>query len=127
MGTQLLFYETAVQVSSEKHRDWSIKKGTDYTFAQHVNAVPLTGVEFSKAAAEYAIVFTGTAEAVMPAVILGVQKKQNLYLNPDGTWQAKYVPSCHSVPWRTDLRIFTGDDSTPCDRHAEGVFCRRFG
>ena len=93
MGTQLLFYETAVQVSSEKHRDWSIKKGTDYSFAQHVNAVPLTGVEFAKAAAEYAIVFTGTAEAVMPAVILGMQNKQNLYLNPDGTWQAKYVPA----------------------------------
>ncbi len=93
MGTQLLFYETAVQLSSERHRDWSIKKGTDYTFAQHVNAVPLTAVEFANAAREYAIVFTGTAEQVMPAVILGVQNKQNLYLKADGTWQAKYIPA----------------------------------
>jgi len=93
MATQLLFYETAVQVSSDRHRDWSIKKVTDYSFAQHVNAVPLTAVEFAKAATEYAIVFTGTAEHVMPAVILGVKNKQNLYLNADGTWQAKYVPA----------------------------------
>lgn len=93
MGTQLLFYETAVPVNSERHREWSIKKGADYSFTKHVNAVPLTAVEFGKAAAEYAIVFTKAGESVMPAVILGVQQKQNLYLNPDGSWQAKYVPA----------------------------------
>lgn len=93
MATQLLFYETAVQLSNEQHRDWSIKKGTDYSFAKNVNAVPLTAIEFAKAAAEYAIVFTGTAENVMPAVILGVQNNQNLYLDSDGTWKAKYIPA----------------------------------
>ena len=69
MSTQLLFYETTEQVSSERHRDWSVKKGTDYSFAKQANAVPLTTVEFAKAAAEYAIVFTGTGDHVMPAVI----------------------------------------------------------
>ena len=93
MATQLLFYETAVQLSREKHRDWSIKKASDYSFAKNVNAVPLTAIEFAKAAAEYAIVFAGTEENVMPAVILGIQNNQNLYLNSDGTWQAKYIPA----------------------------------
>ena len=93
MSTQLLIYEKAVTVTNQRHRDWSIKKGTDYTFAKHVNAVPLTAVEFSAAAAEYAIVFTGTAEANMPAVILGMRDRQNLYLNEDGTWRAKYLPA----------------------------------
>jgi len=93
MSTQLLIYEKAVPVTNQRHRDWSIKKGADYTFAQHVNAVPLTAVEFSAAAAEYAIVFTGTAEALMPAVILGMRDRQNLYLNEDGSWRAKYLPA----------------------------------
>jgi hypothetical protein len=93
MSTQLLIYEKAVTVTNQRHRDWSIKKGTDYTFAKHVNAVPLTAVEFAAAAAEYAIVFTGTAETIMPAVILGMRDRQNLYLNEDGSWRAKYLPA----------------------------------
>lgn len=93
MSTQLLIYEKAVPVTSQGHRDWSIKKGTDCTFAKHVNAVPLTAVEFAPAAGEYAIVFTGTAEAIMPAVILGMRDRQNLYVNEDGSWRAKYLPA----------------------------------
>jgi len=93
MSTQLLIYENAVPVSIQRHRDWSVKKGTDYSFARSVNAVPLVTVEFAPAAAEYAIVFTGTAEAMMPAVILGMRDRQNLYLKDDGSWQANHVPA----------------------------------
>jgi len=93
MSTQLLIYEKAVPVTSQRHRDWSIKKGTDCTFAKHVNAVPLMAVEFGPAAVEYAIVFTGTGEAIMPAVILGIRDRQNVYVAEDGNWQAKYLPA----------------------------------
>ncbi len=93
MSTQLLMYEKAVPVTNQRHRDWSVKKGADYTFANHVNAVPLTAVEFSAAASEYAIVFTGMGEAIMPAVILGMRDRQNLFLNEDGSWRAKYLPA----------------------------------
>lgn len=93
MSTQLLIYEKAVPVTNQRHRDWLVKKGTDYSFARHVNAVPLVAVEFAQAAAEYAIVFTGTAEAMVPAVILGMQERQNLYLKDDGSWHAKYLPA----------------------------------
>ena len=93
MSTQLLIYEKAAPVTNQRHRDWSIKKGSDCTFAKHVNAVPLTAVEFAAAALEYAIVFTGAAEAIMPSVILGMRDRQNLYLNEDGSWRAKYLPA----------------------------------
>ena len=46
MSMQLLIYEKAAPVTNQRHRDWSIKKGADCTFAKHVNAVPLTAVEF---------------------------------------------------------------------------------
>lgn len=93
MSTQLLIYEKVEPVTNQRHREWSLKKSTDCTFAKHVNAVPLTAVEFSAASAEYAIVFTGTAGAYMPTVILGMRDRQNLYVNEDGSWRAKYLPA----------------------------------
>jgi hypothetical protein len=93
MATQLLIYETAVPVSAARHRDASVEVGADYAFARSVNSVPLMAVEFPHAAAEYAIVFAGGPDAVMPAVILGIRDKENLYLTPQQGWAAKYVPA----------------------------------
>ena len=50
-------------------------------------------IEFPQAAADYAIVFAGAKEAVMPAVILGLRGNENLYISNDGTWDAKYIPA----------------------------------
>jgi len=93
MTTQQLFYESAVPVSPQRHGKWSLEPANDYTFTKRVNSVPLMAVEFPNAAAEYAIVFSGTKEAVIPAVILGMRRDQNLYLTESGGWQAKYVPA----------------------------------
>ncbi|MDJ0863875.1 MAG: SapC family protein [Gammaproteobacteria bacterium] len=93
MSTQLLIYERAVQVNKNRHLEWSVKTGTDYAFVRHVNSVPLMAVEFPNAATEYAIVFAGTEEAVMPTIILGVHDKENLYVTEAGGWEAKYIPA----------------------------------
>ena len=93
MATQLLIYETAVPVSAARHRDACVEVGTDYAFTRSINSVPLMAVEFPHAAAEYAIVFAGAEDAVMPAVILGVRGNENLYLTPQNGWAAKYVPA----------------------------------
>jgi hypothetical protein len=50
-------------------------------------------VEFPFASGDYAIVFAQTGETVMPVVILGARKEQNLYIGADGRWQAGYVPA----------------------------------
>jgi len=93
MSTQLLIYERAVQLSSQRHKGWSVKTGSDYAFARQVNSVPLVAVEFPHAAAEYSIVFAGTDEAMMPIVILGMRDNENLYLNETNGWKAKYIPA----------------------------------
>ena len=93
MATQLLIYETAVPVSAARHRDASVEVGSDYAFARNVNSVPLMAVEFPHAAPEYAIVFAGAKDEVMPAVILGVRGNENLYLTAQGKWSAKYIPA----------------------------------
>ena len=93
MTKQLLIYEKAVPLTTQRHGDWSVKAGTSYEFAKDVNAVPLTAVEFASAASEYTIVFTQAGDDVMPAVILGMRDGENLYLADDGTWEARYVPA----------------------------------
>ncbi|RVC45277.1 multidrug transporter [Mesorhizobium sp. M4B.F.Ca.ET.088.02.2.1] len=70
-----------------------MKTGHSYAFARNVNSVPVTAVEFAQAAAEYPIVFAGTEQSIMPAVILGVKQTENLYVDKDGNWSGKYVPA----------------------------------
>ncbi len=91
--TQLLFYENAVPVSSERHRNWSVKTGSLYTFAAKVNSVPLTAIEFGQASIEYPIVFSGTEEVIMPCTILGASAAKNVFVQEDGSWSGKYVPA----------------------------------
>lgn len=93
MSSQLLIYERAVPVSAARHGQWSVEVGADYGFSRSVNSVPLMAVEFPNAASEYAVVFSGTAEACIPAVILGMRAEENLYLTEQGGWKAKYIPA----------------------------------
>ena len=91
--TQLLFYESAVPVSSERHRNMSVKTGASYRFAAKVNSVPLTAIEFGHAAFEYPIVFSGTDEVIVPCAILGATAANNVFVQDDGSWGGKYVPA----------------------------------
>lgn len=93
MAKQLLIYESAVPVSASRHANVSVEASDSYAFSAGVNAVPLMAVEFPRASAEYAIVFTAQGDDVMPAVVLGVRNEQNLYLSPDARWKADYIPA----------------------------------
>jgi SapC len=93
VSKQLLIYETAVPITPARHGKQSVEVGGNYAFSAGVNAVPLMAVEILRAATEYAVVFTSVGDDVMPAVVLGVKGDQNLYLGPDGHWNAKYIPA----------------------------------
>ena len=90
---QQLIYETAVPVSSGRHAKVSVDGRDNYSFCRHINSAPLTVVEFPFAAGEYAIVFAQNGDSVMPVVILGARKDQNLFVGDDGRWLAAYVPA----------------------------------
>lgn len=94
MTTQQLFYQTAVPVSAGRHGKCSVDTGGNFSFARQANSVPLMAVEFPQAATEYAVVFAEIGpDELMPFVILGARRDENLYLNADGGWQAQYVPA----------------------------------
>lgn len=93
MSKQLLIYKSAAPISSARHKDHAVEPVGGYGFSAGINAVPLTAVEFLPAASEYAVVFTIAGEEVTPAVVLGIKADENLYLNSDSTWKARYVPA----------------------------------
>ena len=76
----MLFYEQARPVNAERHRDWSITAVDDFAFAREANAVPLTSVEFSKAAASFPVVFAGQGQRVAPLALLGFEDGQNVFV-----------------------------------------------
>jgi hypothetical protein len=93
MTPQLLIYQAAAAVSPARHGDVSVERNGRYGFSAKVNAVPLLGSEFSAAAGEYAIVFAGEGDALMPSVVLGFRGQHNAYLDSDAGWRAKYIPA----------------------------------
>jgi len=93
LATQLLFYSNAVPVNKARHADLSVKSGKDFAFARLVNSVPLLTVEFLRAAPEYAVVFAGDGENIIPVAILGAEAERNAFVNDDGSWDGKYVPA----------------------------------
>src|SRR5690606_25699494 len=90
---QLMIYERAVPVSSERHRDWSVETGVNYGFARELNSVPLLATEFGPAATEYAVVFAGDEQAVLPAAILGMRAGENSHVDSSGAWTGGYIPA----------------------------------
>lgn len=92
MAKQLLIYDEAKPVT-DRHREWSVRAGTDYLFAKEINSVPLTAVEFGPAAVDYPIVFAGNDEQIMPLAVMGMRADQNLFIADDGAVTASYVPA----------------------------------
>ncbi len=93
MSKQLLIYERAVPVTRQRHGSWSVKAGASFDFARGVNSVPLMVAEFPNSAAEYAIVFGGAADEIIPVALLGIRDNENLYVSESGSWSGSYVPA----------------------------------
>lgn len=92
MTRQLLIYETATPLSSDAHRDLSVR-ADGYGFAAGINSVPVLTAEFALVGAEAPIVFAGEGDGTMPAAILGLKADENLFVGPDGAWLGRYVPA----------------------------------
>ena len=95
MAKQLMIYEQVVPVNAKQHGELSVEGGIPYEFARELRAVPLVAQEIAACAQEYTVVFapSGKEGEVIPFVVLGLQENENLYVNKDGEWDAKYIPA----------------------------------
>lgn len=93
MEKQILFYSNIKPLSSVEHANLFHRDDTGFAFAGKVNSVPLTTVEFAKAAGEYVIVFAGENDSLAPYAILGIRDKENVYVDENGKFNASYIPA----------------------------------
>lgn len=93
MTRQLLVYENPQPVAADTHRDLSVRALESFAFAAGLTSVPLVAAEFEAAAQAFPIVFAGEGEALFPAAILGLKQDTNLFVTPEGKWDAAYVPA----------------------------------
>lgn len=93
MSKQLLIYKTAVPLSAERHRDWSVRLTDDFGFASEINSVPLLAAEFAAASADLPIIFAGDNDSIVPVALLGFGLEENLMIDSEGHWRQGYVPA----------------------------------
>lgn len=94
-------YREPVLLNRESHRGKRHKRSDDLGVTRELNAVFCAIGEFAEAAKEYVIAFVPASEAkdeqgrteLSPVLLLGLRDKENLFLRPDGRWDARYVPA----------------------------------
>lgn len=92
MSSELQFYRDIVPLDRNQHKAWALRT-TQADFTRNAHAVLLLGSEFVEASREYPIVFVRNGDQVMPVVMLGLREGDNLYVNDQGLWNARYVPA----------------------------------
>ena len=90
---QMLIYDGVTPLAKDKHLNYSIKPIPGYDFARGTNSVPVMAGEFALVAMYYAIVFGQANDGVIPAAVLCVRDNENIFVNPDGSWAAAYIPA----------------------------------
>src|SRR5574340_1122151 len=94
MGT-FAFYRKVVALNSDVHRNLRFAAGeVDFSFARDTTAVLLAGVELAEAGREYPVVFVrGQDKQMRPVALLGVRDGENLFVDAQGKWDARYIPA----------------------------------
>ena len=91
---QPLFYRKVVPLNRDQHRNLYVDPEPGFGFARDTNCVFVATVEFLPVAREYPIVFGQAPDgSCFPLALLGIRNNQNLYLDTDGQWRAKYIPA----------------------------------
>jgi hypothetical protein len=92
--SDLVYYEKPVLLDRDKHRKRRVRPGNSFGFARNANSLYLAGAEFNEACKEYAIVFTrAQGNKVVPVVMLGLRGRENLFVNDNDGWDARYIPA----------------------------------
>jgi hypothetical protein len=88
------YYGKPVLLDRDRHRARRVRPGQGFGFARRTNSLYLAGAEFNEACKEYAIVFTRSAAGkAAPVVVLGLRTDENLFVDAQDAWDARYIPA----------------------------------
>ena len=89
-------YGPLVPLDVQRHAGLGLKQHKQYLWCAHVNAVFVSAVEMPRASLDYPLAFTRDPQSgeFAPVAIFGLQQKQNLFVDADGSWREHaYVPA----------------------------------
>lgn len=88
-------YKNPMLLNQVAHKTVKIAKVVNFSFAQDLNSVLLTGQEFMEASKRYPIAFvSGKNDDIVPLAILGLRQKGNLFVDDEGKWkEGAYIPA----------------------------------
>lgn len=85
---------TIALLNNVDHHDLRVITRHGAEFGEAVNQVLVFPTEFEELQREYPIVFRRDGEgALRPVALLGLSRDENLILDAEGEWQARYVPA----------------------------------
>jgi hypothetical protein len=91
--SEMIFYERVVALNDQTHAGLKVRPASSFAYAARTNSVPLLSSEFFECAREYPIVFARGETGPVAAALLGLREAENLYVDTDGKWDARYVPA----------------------------------
>jgi hypothetical protein len=83
-----------VLLNNVDHHDLRVIARGGAEFGESVNQVLVFPTEFESVQREYPIVFRKDSEGLLrPTAVLGLTRDENLFLDAEGQWQARYIPA----------------------------------
>jgi len=84
-----------VALDARAHARWRLRPQRGFPFAAGLHMASVMQPEFRRVAVTYPIVFVEDTEfdAFRPMALFGLKAGENLFVGPDGRWDAPYVPA----------------------------------
>ncbi len=84
-----------VTINKERHAGTKIKDLVDFKFAEQFHIAYVTMHEFARGAANFPVVFIEDKAQgeFRPVALLGLNPRDNLFVDATGQWQGSYVPA----------------------------------
>lgn len=88
-------FKKLVPINKHEHANLRVRPLDHFYFADRFHIASIMVHEFMRAASVYPIVFLedNNADTFKPVVLMGLNEGTNLFVAPDGKWQASYVPA----------------------------------
>lgn len=87
-----LLYKSPMAVDAVRHKHASISPSSNFSFAKHINSLPINAIEFIEVAKFLPIVFTSDKNP-LPVAIVGLEQ-ENYLVQADNSWvEGVYIPA----------------------------------
>jgi hypothetical protein len=86
-------YERPVALDRNVHQNIRIQSDGNFFFARSCQTAIVAAAELNQAIKEFPVVFIKESDHFLPIAILGLQNNQNLFVDENGQWTARYTPA----------------------------------